>query len=206
MSFTRKHVVINWSYSLNNSVISRVEMIVDLGFKVNSSLDPGPHINMICCKAYKMLGFLKRLAHDFKLGLSLKIIFCSLVRPILEYGAVLWNPHTAGHSRQLCILQRKFLSFAGFILNIHHQPVSEFLNIDTYSNRRITLGFKFLNGLISGNIDSPYLLSLINFRVPQRISRNNAPFYIPSYTSNYLANEPITRLMSLANVDASRLC
>ena len=109
------------------------------------------------------------------------------------------------------MVQRKFLSFAGFILHIQHQPhdyapISEFLNIDTLSNRRITLGFKFLNGLLSGNIDSPYLLSLINFRVPQRFSRNNAPFYIPSYTSNYLANEPITRLMSLANVDASRLC
>ncbi|KAF0751394.1 Uncharacterized protein FWK35_00027492 [Aphis craccivora] len=43
------------------------------------------------------------------------------------------------------MVQRKFLSFAGFILNIHHQPhdyvpVSKFLNIDTLSNRRITLG------------------------------------------------------------------
>ncbi|KAF0693367.1 Uncharacterized protein FWK35_00038376, partial [Aphis craccivora] len=109
---------------------------------------------MICGKAYKMLGILKRLAHDFKLGLSLKILFCSLVRPILEYGAVLWNPHTASNSRQLEMVQRKFFSFAGFILNIHHQPhdyvpVSEFLNIDTLSNRSITLGFKFLNGLIS---------------------------------------------------------
>jgi len=42
MSFSRKHAVINWSYSLNNSEISRVEMIVDLGFKFNCSLDPGP--------------------------------------------------------------------------------------------------------------------------------------------------------------------
>jgi len=83
MSFTRKHSVIILFYRLNNTEISRVETIVDLGFKFNSSLDPGPHINMICCKAYKMLGFLKILAHDFKLRLSLKILFCSLVCPIL---------------------------------------------------------------------------------------------------------------------------
>jgi hypothetical protein len=60
MSFTRKYAVINWSYSLNNSEIFRVEMIVNLGFKFNCSLDQGPHITMICCTAYKMLGFLKR--------------------------------------------------------------------------------------------------------------------------------------------------
>jgi len=78
--------------------------------------------------------------------------------------------------------------------------------MDTLSSRRITLGFKFLNGLLSGRIDSSYLLSLISFKVPQRNSRNHTPFYIPPCTSNYLANEPITRLMFLANVDTSRLC
>lgn len=78
--------------------MSCVETIVDLGLKFDSFLDPGPQINMICCKYYKMLRFIKRLAHEFKLGLSIKILFSSLVRPILEYGAVLWNPHTVGNS------------------------------------------------------------------------------------------------------------
>jgi len=61
------------------------------------------------------------------------------------------------------------------------------------------------NGLLSGKIDSPFYLNLINFKVPQRTFQYSVPFYVPPYTSNYLTNEPITRLLSLSNVDASQL-
>jgi len=69
-----KRSFMKWLYELSNSTISRVDTIVDLGFKFNDCLIPGPHIDMICCKAYRMLGFIKRLPHDFKLVLSLKTL------------------------------------------------------------------------------------------------------------------------------------
>jgi hypothetical protein len=211
MSFAKKRSAITWSYELFHSEILRVDTVVDLGFKFNSSLDPEPHINMICCKAYKILGFIKRLAYDFKLSLSLKMLFCSLVRPTLEYGAVLWDPHTSGNSQKLEMVQRKFLNFAGFILHIRHPPhdytpISDVLSMETLASRRYSLGVKFLNGLLSGKVHCPYLLSLINFRVPKQSTRSTIPFYVPPCTSNYLANEPMRRLMSLANVDPSHLC
>jgi hypothetical protein len=108
------------------------------------------------------------------------------------------------------MVQRKFHRFAGFILHIQHlphdySPITNALNIETLVKRRHSNGLKFLNGLLSGKIDSPFLLNLINFKVPQRTSRHSVPFYILPYTSNYLANEPITRLLLLANVDTSQL-
>jgi len=48
-----------------------------------------------------------------------------------------------------------------------------------------------------------YSYSMICFRVPQRHSRSVAPFYVPFASTNYLKNEPITRMMSNANVDPS---
>lgn len=48
---------------------------------------------MIYYKVYKIFGFIKRLGYDFKLGLSLKILFCSLVRLIFECGDILWDSH-----------------------------------------------------------------------------------------------------------------
>jgi len=89
MSFAKKHYIITWSYELSHSEILRVDTLINFGFKFNSSLDAGPHINMIYCNTHKVFGFIKRLAYDFKLSLSLQILFRSLVRPIVEHGAVL---------------------------------------------------------------------------------------------------------------------
>jgi len=107
-----------WPYKL--SIISRIDSIVYLGFKFNNCLIPGPQIDMICCKTYRILEFIKRLVQDFKLGLSLKPLYYTLVRPILEYGISLWDSHTSGQSWQIKMVQRKFFSFAGFILHIQH--------------------------------------------------------------------------------------
>jgi len=32
------------------------------------------------------------------LGISVKILYCTLARPIFEYGVVDWNPHTSDGS------------------------------------------------------------------------------------------------------------
>jgi len=75
MTFTMKNSIIISSYRLNNTEISCIETILDLSFKFNSYLDPGPHTNIICYKTYKMLGFVKILAFNFKLGRSLNFFF-----------------------------------------------------------------------------------------------------------------------------------
>jgi len=71
----------------------------------------------------------------------------------------------------------------------------------TFTRRRYSFGLNFLNGLLSGKFESPYLLNLISFRVPQRTSYSSIPFYIPPLSANYLENGPIRRIMSLTNVD-----
>lgn len=213
MSFSRSKSPIMHSYFVNDSIINRVyDTVLDLGFKFNSSLDPRPHIDMICCKAFKVLGFIMRLASDFKLKLVVKALFCALVRPILEYGSIIWSPHTAADSYLIERVQRRFLRFAGFLLNIPHPPheylpVAEHLNLKTLVDRRNDLGTKFLKNLLDGNVDSPSILSLINFKVPQRQSRHHAPFFIPLCSTNYQSNEPLTRLLKNANEDPSfELC
>jgi len=65
----------------------------DLGFTLTRNLCPNMHIQIICCKALKLLGFINRVASDFHLLTPLKDLFCSLVRPLLEYGTILGPVH-----------------------------------------------------------------------------------------------------------------
>ncbi|KAF0762473.1 putative RNA-directed DNA polymerase, partial [Aphis craccivora] len=54
-------------------------------------------------------------------------------------------------------------------------------------------------------IDSTSLLAKINFKVPTRCTRNSHTFCITLSSTNYLMNEPINRIMKLANEDPSFL-
>jgi len=81
-----------YTYHLGSTAISRSNgCVTDLGFILSSDLDPRPHIEHICCKAFKTLWFLLRLCRDFRLDLSFKVLYCALVRPIVEYGAIVWD-------------------------------------------------------------------------------------------------------------------
>lgn len=42
------------------------------------------------------LDFVMILEKDFKLGMSLKVLLCALVRPVLGYGCIVWDPYATG--------------------------------------------------------------------------------------------------------------
>ncbi|CAI6343721.1 unnamed protein product [Macrosiphum euphorbiae] len=134
----------------------------------------------------------------------------TFVRSILEYGAVVWVPYTACNRNQIERVQRKFLNYAAFTLNIDHMPhdyipVMDRLGLSTLADRRQAASLNFLRQLIDGKIDSPELLSFINFKVPSTNIRHTFPFLIPKFITNYLENQPIVRMMLLANSDPSFL-
>ncbi|KAF0748299.1 Uncharacterized protein FWK35_00027038 [Aphis craccivora] len=153
---------------------------------------------MICCSALRTLGFVMRLAKDFGHKSSLKVLYCSIVRPILEYGAVIWDPHTAVNARKLERVQRRFFRFASYLLGIDspphdYSPFATNLGLVTLAERQCY--FDLLNGVI----DSPSLLALVTFKVPQRSTRSSAMFHIPFSSTIYMQNEPLRRLMLQAN-------
>jgi hypothetical protein len=211
MTFNRIRSPILFSYHLHGSKISRCDgFVMDLGFKLSSKLDPGLHIEMVCCKALRVLGIIMRMSMDFKLTSSVKVLYCSLVRPILEYGAIIWDPHTAVNTSQVERVQRRFLRFASYFLGINctphdYTPIVNQLGLASLAERRQIMGVNFLKGLLAGRVDCPSLLSCINFKVPQRATRSMTIFHVSLCTTNYLLNEPIRRMLSNANTDPSFL-
>lgn len=85
-----------FSYSINGANLLPIYMnICDLDFILTPFLCPRVHIDYIMYNAFKVIGVIKRLDVEFKFSNSLKVLFCSLVRPIVEYGSVFWDPQTA---------------------------------------------------------------------------------------------------------------
>jgi len=125
---------------------------------------------------------------------------------VLEYGVIIWDPCTLDGSSQLERVQRNFLKFSAFALRIEcqpheYQPVLQCLHLSTLCVRRKQANLSFLTKLINGDVDSPVLLSKLNFIVPSFYSRYSFPFQIPFNRRNYLKNRPIVRMTKIANED-----
>jgi hypothetical protein len=206
MTFGRTKNPFKFTYFINNNSISSVNCSVrGLGFILTPTLNPNLHIDNICCKGLKTLGFIMRISAFFKLSTPLKALYCELVRPILEYGSVLWDPNSVSASLQLEKVQRKFLRFVSYVQNIdcplhNYAPVLSHLNLSSLADRRHAANLLFLQNLLNGKIDSSSLLIQLNFKAPSRLMRHSVPFHIPTTQTNYSVNQPF-RCMQKAYSD-----
>jgi len=134
------------------------------------------HIQIICCKALKLLGFINRVSTDFHWLTPLKTLFCSLVRLILEYETILWDPSTASARSMIEKVQRQFLRHATYKLNIScpprdYTPIQHLFSLESLADRRHSANLSFLSNLLSSKIDSPESPSRVSFNVPSRRTR-----------------------------------
>jgi hypothetical protein len=164
MSFFRSRRPFEFDYNINGSKLTcAANTIKDLGIVFDTKLMFYSHIEASCCKALKILGFVKRVCSQFKLVAPIKSLYCAIVRSVLEYASVICDPHTISYSYALERVQRKFLSFAGYVLEINHLPhdytsVLTSLKLSSLANRRVRANLSFLSKLIAGLLDSPSLL------------------------------------------------
>jgi hypothetical protein len=106
---------IDSEYSLHNSVLERAKSATYLGIELSCDLTWSTHIEKAANKANRQLAFIRR---------NLKILnskvketaYFGLVRPILEYGATIWDPHHKKYKTKLEMIQHRA---ARFVLNRH---------------------------------------------------------------------------------------
>ena len=118
-------------YNMDETRLKVVKAEKDLGIIVDSKLGFVQHIDSIVKKATSLSGMIKR-TFSYMDKHMFKIIFTSIVRPHLEYGAVIWNPHLKKLINQIENVQRRATKF-----------IPGFGNL-TYKERLISLGLPTL--------------------------------------------------------------
>lgn len=113
MTLTRKKDPLKYSYKINSAPLEPVEQFKYLGVTISSNLSWSPHIKNMVSVASKRLWLIRhRLKHATT---KTKLVaYTSLVRPLLEYADVIWDPHTKTNVKSIERVQRKALRF------IHH--------------------------------------------------------------------------------------
>lgn len=179
MSFTRSKRMIPFDYSIDGVVLQKVDQVRDLGVLMDPKLTFDLQRVSVISKANRQLGFISKISKDFRDPYCLKSLYCSLVRPILEYAAIVWLPYQLTWILRIERVQKRFIRRALRSLpwrdpvNLPPYPARcRLLNIQPLQSRRTTQQATFVAKLLNGEVDSPNLLSLINFRTPQRTLRD----------------------------------
>lgn len=153
------------------------------------------------------MGFIFRTTRNFKSPQSLLVLYKSLVRPVLEYGSVIWSPYQAGHIDILNRVQFRFLRVLGVRLghDFSAPPIWELeqrFTVQPLLIRRQISDLVFLHKLVSGITDCTNLLDKVSLLIP-RGTRSLSVFGRAHQPTNYAYYCGLVRLQRTGNAVSS---
>jgi ribonuclease P/MRP protein subunit RPP40 len=143
----------NHEYKLNDYTLEKTQLEKDLGITITNDLNWKPHIN----KANRQLGLIKN-SFKYLNETSGKLLYKALVRPHLEYGAVIWSPFRKGEIEKIERVQHRAIKLEN-LRGLTYEERINVLNIPTLENRRkrgdLIQMFKISKGYDKINFHNP---------------------------------------------------
>ena len=109
-------------------------------------------------KARGVWAFIKRWSKEFNDRFVTKYLYTTLVRPILEYGSVIWDPYYAVHVDLLESVQKQFVIFClkdvypDYLTMPSYSVRLALINLPSLKSRRIMLNVSFIVNNLKGVI------------------------------------------------------
>lgn len=207
MTYTRSKNPIEFIYKIKGDVLSSVKSIKDLGVVFDSKLTFSDHILQLSASCYKLLGFVIRSSKQFTKPEAMTSMFDCIIRSKLEYASAVWAPYQKKYVEMLEQIQKKFLRFLYMRIHgvypqfMHHEDLLSETRYQSLQSRRSGALAVTAYKIISGLMDSPYLLECYKLFVPNNYcqGRHHDLIRIPHGRTDVLAQHSMTRGMVLLN-------
>ena len=124
ISLSCKRINSNFSYLIDNNVVSRASSYKYLGIHLTHNLSWATHIHTICAKASRSLGYLRRNLRNSPNNIR-KLAYQTFVRPQLEFASPTWSPY---QNYLICMLESVQNRAARFITR-NYSPHSSITKI-----------------------------------------------------------------------------
>ncbi len=127
-----------YTMTSNNGVISLEETLLerDLGILVDNELSFDEHISEAIKKANRKLAMIKR-SFTYLDGKMVVQLYTSLIRPILEYGNVVWSPHLQKHITSIEAVQHRETRLVPGLAEYDYETRLSKLKLPSLSFRRM---------------------------------------------------------------------
>ena len=130
----------------------------------------------MCSKANRRIGFVKRRI-NYGGSKEIKLLcYTSLIRPLVEYGSIIWNTFNRSQILQLEAIQRRFTKYILGNNDLCYKDRLKECNILPLTMRREYLDYSFLFNCINDKIDINVLnyVEVFNGVVDTRLNADEA--------------------------------
>ena len=180
-------------YSLCGEILKQVDENPYLGLSLHETLNWSNHISKVAKKANSTMAFLRRNLRHCSEDCR-KLGYISLVRSIMDYGAIIWDPFLQKDIDKLERVQRqaaRFITgdykskFPGFMTE-----TLEKLELPPLQDRRRSSRLIFLYKIIEGMVPAINPEEFITFTSKKRIirSRKNPEYTTTNIIDKYTVN------------------
>ncbi|KAI4485700.1 hypothetical protein M0802_012585 [Mischocyttarus mexicanus] len=133
----------------------------------------------------------------------LRILYCQLVRPILEYGSIIWSPYYITHSYDTEKVQHKFLRLAANHCG-HPKPfdchnydsILDRMNLSTLSKRRMIADIILVCKTAHDLINCSDIVNIFSLNVPMKNLRSRELLHILPHNTSYSYYSSFNRMFS----------
>ncbi|EGT44568.1 hypothetical protein CAEBREN_17288 [Caenorhabditis brenneri] len=183
----------NAEFFINNQRIPKVSKVRDLGVILSSDLSFSPHLDTAIRKANQRVNLLFNVLRHGCLEIFVKC-FTIYVRPLLEYGSLIFSPVLKDQIKRIESVQKSFIYhvFRKFsIPYISYFESLSYCNLETLEKRRLLLDLSFLYKLIVSKEVLIYDHSFIS--LPSLCKLRRHPHFIRSNISN--SSKPLSQFL-----------
>jgi len=156
LHITNKRTPIRATYNIHGHQPEEVESAKYLGVIIHEKLNWNTHIEQIEKKANATRAFLQRNIYMCPRKTK-KMCYTTLVRPITEYGSIIWDPHTTQNINKLQIFQRRSARYVMSDYRTSSSVTTILTNLDwnTLQERRVQAKAVMMFLIVSNLVDFP---------------------------------------------------
>ena len=134
---TKKQNIIQSTYTIHNHNLQTTNTAKYLGIHIHNTLNWNAHINKTAQRANTTSAFLHRNIRTYPRKIK-HLAYTTLVRPILDYASIIWDPHTDSNIHKLETVQRRSARHIIHNYNRHASVTTmlQHLDLPTLQQRR----------------------------------------------------------------------
>ena len=146
----------------NIKVLKSVDCEKDLGVYLQDNLKFDKHISLTVNRANRLIGLIKR-AFSYLEEETLLVLYKTLIRPVLDYGNIIWFPTLKKDIRAVENVQRRLTRLLPELSDLSYEERLKKLNLTTLHYRRHRMDliqvFKIISNIDDIQMDGLFELS-----------------------------------------------
>lgn len=199
---------IDTAYTMGEHALERRDESKDLGIVIDRWFHLGQHCELLARKCRQIVGCIKHYSNGNFTMETQRTLYMAYVRSRLEFASTIWNPSSEVYKDDIESIQKQFVihlldsrrNATSFRLAPYEERCRQ-VGLQNLELRRKVADIIMAYDIFKGNITDTLISSKFVYSESEYDLRRSILKLLkePRYSTNYLTNQPVARLIRLIN-------